>query len=235
MLTTGLALSFLVNIFSPALRQTERPPELPRVIFSFPTGVASEDVQINYFMTGTFGGHGEYVKSEKGKSAYEVVAGVEARPAQTMKVIAYLRGCEIVTLTFQVQDRNEEMLPCRRLGSTLFHGQIAFGPVVRGAPSEVEIRYVAEWGHRFFGITDGLVTTIRIATSVPDESGRFAVELPDFYKQTDIGEGEFEFILRRRGSGNILGMLRPQGQVGKFVGVRVKELDLPVVFLVDRE
>jgi len=232
MLAPGIVLS-LLGIFPSMVLQTERPSEPPRVIFSFPSDISSEDVQINYFMTGPFGGNGGYVKSEKGKSSYEVVAAVEGRPAQTMKVIAYLPGCEIVTLTFHVQDKNEEMLPCHRLGSSLFRGQIVSGAVVHGEPSEVEVRYVALWGHRFFGIYDGLVTTIRIATPVPDESGRFAVDLPDFYKQTDLGEAEFEFILRRRGSGNIVGMLRPQGQSGKFVGVRVKELSLPVFFLVD--
>jgi hypothetical protein len=185
-------------------------------------------------MTEPFGGYGEYVKREKGKSAYEMMAAVDGRPAKTMKVIAYLPGCEIVILAFQVEDKNEQMLPCHRLGTILFSGQIASLPVGRGAP-EVEVRYVAVWDHPFFGITDGPVTTIHVASSVPDQSGRFAVELPDFYKQTNLGEGEFEFILRRRGSGNIVGMLRPQGQGGKVVGLRVKELYLPVVFLVDRQ
>jgi hypothetical protein len=230
---SAITLSLLFGISSPVVWQAERPLELPRVIFSLPAGIASEEVQINYFMTGPFGGYGEYVKSEKGKSSYEVVAAVDGRPGQTMKVIAYLPGCEIVTLTFQVQDRNEKILPCRRLGSSLFRGQIVSGSAVRAAPVEVEVRYVATWGHQFFGISDGLVTTIRLATSVPDEGGRFALELPDFYQQKDLGEGEFEFILRRRGSGNIVGLLRPQGQSGKFVGVRVKELYFPVVFLVD--
>ncbi len=235
MLISKVAFRLLLGILLPVGWQAERPAALPRVIFTLPAGVPSEDVLINYFMTGPFGGNGQYVKREKERSTYDVVAAVDGRPAKTMKVIAYLPGCEIVTLSFEVQDTNEEMLPCRRLESSLFRWQIVSGSAVRGEPSEVEVRYVAVWGHRFFGITDGFVTTIHLSNAVPDESGRFEVELPDFYKQTDLGEAEFEFILRRRASGNIVGMLRPQGQGGKFVNVRVKELSLPMVFLVDRQ
>lgn len=235
MLISAIALNLLLGIFSQASTQTERPSDLPRVIFSFPDDVASEDVQINYFMTGPFGGYGEYVKSEKGKSAYEVIAAVDGRPAKNMKAIAYLPGCEIVILAFRVEDKNERMLPCHRLATISFSGQIASLPVGRGAPVEVEVRYVAVWDHEFFGISDGPVTTIHVASAVPDQGGRFAVELPDFYKQTDLGEGEFEFILRRSGSKKIVRMLRPQGQGGKVVWLKVKESYVPVVFVMDRE
>ena len=63
-----------------------------------PTGTTSEAVQINYFMGGPFGGYGGYVKSEKNRLRYVIDAAVEGRAATEIKVIAYLPGCEIVTL-----------------------------------------------------------------------------------------------------------------------------------------
>jgi hypothetical protein len=47
------------------------------------------------------------------------------------------------------------------------------------------------WRHQFFGIVDGAVTAIGIATVVPDEKGQFEVAVPDFSKQTNLGEGSF--------------------------------------------
>ena len=51
---------------------------------------------------------------------------------------------------------------------------------------------------------DGPVTAIGIATVVPDEKGQFEIAVPDFSKQTNLGEGEFQFILRKTKSGNII-------------------------------
>lgn len=46
------------------------------------------------------------------------------------------------------------------------------------------LKAIADWDHEFHGIADGSVTTIHIATVIPDEDGRFEIELPNFFKQT---------------------------------------------------
>ena len=65
------------------------------------------------------------------------------------------------------------------------------------------------WSYRFFGIFDGPVTTIRLATVRPDRDGKFEIMLPDLYKQSSLGDGAIEFILRDVKTGNIIAFLRP--------------------------
>src|SRR5262245_60298453 len=61
-----------------------------RVSLISPRDVPSEKVQIDYFMTGPFGGYGGFVRPEKQRRGYEIEASVEGRPADELKVIAYL-------------------------------------------------------------------------------------------------------------------------------------------------
>ncbi|HEX9121190.1 MAG TPA: hypothetical protein VF840_11690 [Terriglobales bacterium] len=44
--------------------------------------------------------------------------------------------------------------------------------ITQGQPTEVEVVYFAVWSHRFFGISDGPITTIHLGTVVPDENGQ---------------------------------------------------------------
>ena len=73
----------------------------------------------------------------------------------------------------------------------------------------MEISYEADWDHRFFGIGDGFVTSFQIATAIPEDDGRFEVELPDFFKQADLGKGSLLFLLRKKVGGNIIATLKP--------------------------
>jgi len=44
----------------------------PGITLNLPPGIASESVQINYFMLGPFGGYGGYVTRERGRVPYDV-------------------------------------------------------------------------------------------------------------------------------------------------------------------
>ena len=75
----------------------------PTIRLYLPPGIPSNSVQINYFMTGPFGGYGGFVTPESGRSAYEIVAAVDGKPAERLKLIAYAPRCQIETLDIQVQ------------------------------------------------------------------------------------------------------------------------------------
>jgi hypothetical protein len=207
-----LALStvLFVALVSALTGQDKASPFLPMVKLSLPTGTASGAVQINYFMGGPFGGYGGYVKQEKGLREYVIEASVEGRAATDIKVIAYLPGCEILTLEIPLQGESvERQLVCKPLPSIALRGQIFPVSITQDQPVEVEVTYLAEWSHRFFGICDGAITTIHVGTVVPDENGKFLVELPDLNRQADLGEGKFELKLRNRTSWNIIARLKP--------------------------
>jgi hypothetical protein len=190
----------------------------PGITLYLPPDIASETVQINYFMLGSFGGYGSYVTAEKGRVSYDIPASVDGKPAEAVKVIAYMPGCEIMKLEITIQRASEaRTLPCKVLGRVPLHGRILPVSVAQSPEIEVEIRYEADWDHDFFGIADGMVTTIRVATVIPDEDGRFEVDLPDFFRQANLGKGSFQFMLRNKASGNIVELLNP-GNMHRFLG-----------------
>jgi hypothetical protein len=210
-----------------AQEDTQR--QSPSITLYLPPDIASETVQINYFMLGPLGGYGSYVTTEKGRVSYEIPASVNGKPTSAVKIIAYLPGCEIAKLEITMHGASEaRTLPCEALGKISMHGRILQVSVAQTPGIEVEINYEADWDHAFLGIGDGMVTRIRVATVVPDEEGQFEVELPDFFKQTNLGKGSFQFMLRNIATRNIIAMLQPE-ITPRFVGLDIRSSYAPFV------
>ena len=202
----------------------------PGITLNLPPGIASESVQINYFMLGPFGGYGGYVTRERGRVPYDVPASVDGKPAGAVKIIAYMPGCEIVKLEITMQGTLEaRSLPCRPLVRVPLHGRIFPASAAQISGVEIEISYEAAWDHGFFGIADGMVTSIQVATVIPDEDGRFEVELPDFFSQADLGKGWFQFLLRSRSSHNIIAVLNPGNTPPNFGELAIRPSYEPFV------
>lgn len=161
-------------------------------------------------MAGIFGGYGGFVRAEKGKTSYELVAAVDGKSAITVKVIVFMPGCEIVTLSIAVEDAaRSRKLICKPLAYIHLRGQISPASMVQDQSARVEVTYQVLWAHQFYGISDGPVTSVPIATVVPDGAGNFEVDIPDFSAQK-LGNADFELVLRAAKSGNILAFLEPQ-------------------------
>jgi len=208
----------------------------PVITLVLPSTIASETVQISYFMYGPFGAYGGYVETQKGRVSYDIRASVEGKPAISAKVIAYLPGCEIDKLEIAIRDLSEaRTLACKPLGKVLMHGRILSVPVAEIAGVAIEIRYMADWDHEFFGIADGVVTAVHVATVIPYENGRFEVELPDFSRQTDLRKGSFQLILRNQASHNIVAFLKQENAPRMFGELAVSKSYAPfVLFSADR-
>jgi len=229
----GIAL--LAGAAAVPIPQEELPRQTPDIWLSLPPDMASETVHINYFMTGSFGGYGGYVATEKGRGSYEISASVNGKPAATVKIIAYLPGCEIVKLEIAMQGTSQaRTLLCKPLDTVPLHGRIS-PPSITGSPgTEVEVIYEAAWDHEFFGIMDGMVTAIHLATVIPDVSGDFEVELPDYFKQANLGNGAFQFTLRNSSNRNIIAALKPPNTPQFIGGLAVRSSYAPfVLFLAD--
>ena len=194
----------------------------PAIRLELPSGMPSDSFQISYFMTGPFGGYGDFVTPVAGRFSYSIVAAVHGKPAERVKLISYAPGCEIETLNIDVQSQtNSQPLSCVPLTPTILRGQITAASVLQ-KPGEVEVTYLATWVHRFFGITDGPVAAIRVATAIPDQEGNFEVALPEFSAQANLGEAEFQFTLREIKTGNILALFRPAEEGTGPQGLKVE-------------
>ncbi len=201
----------------------------PTIRLYLPPGIPSNSVQINYFMTGPFGGYGGFVTPESGRSAYEIVAAVDGKPAERLKLIAYAPRCQIETLDIQVQSLTiSQQLLCVPLAEKILHGHITPAPITE-QPIEVEVTYLATWDHRFFGIADGMVTAIRLTSAIPDRNGEFEVTLPDFSAQANLGEAEFNFTLRETKTRNIIAFLSPADDARGPQGLKVEASYPPLI------
>ncbi|MFP5235154.1 MAG: hypothetical protein ACLGSD_04575 [Acidobacteriota bacterium] len=201
----------------------------PTIRLNLPQGIPSDTIHIDYFMTGPFGGYGRFLNLEKGRTFYEIVAAVENRPAETVKIVAYAPGCRIEALDIQLKYQMvPQQLSCVPLATKIVHGEITPPPTIQ-QPMEVEVTYVPEWGHRFFGIYDGPFAVLPITTAVPNQNGDFEVALPDFNTQGNLGEGEFRFTLREIETENKIALLRPADGARSSQGLTVKASYPPLI------
>ena len=64
-----------------------------------PSEVRSEQVQVRYFLTGPFGANGGFLKPEPERNSYLIETSVNHQAADSLRVILYAPGCQIVTLS----------------------------------------------------------------------------------------------------------------------------------------
>ena len=88
---------------------------------------------------------------------------------------------------------------CEQLSKITMDGEIP-SDLMRHENAELEIRYVAFWAGRFFGVGDGMVTEFQVATATPDLDGNFRVDIPDFSadekNSSHSGGASLHFMLR---------------------------------------
>lgn len=225
----GLCLALISSTLPAALAQEEAASPLPTITLSLPADVSTEHAQINYFMTGPFGGYGKFVNTNKGITTYEIAASVDGKPATNVKIVAYFPGCEIETLELKVQSATQtQFLNCDPIRRTKLRGQIPPEAIPPNQPVEVSVEYLALWSHEFFGITDGAVISIKVGRAIPAQDGTFEVEIPDFSTLTKLGEAAFQLTLRHAKTGNVLGSLKPADESGNAYDVEVRP-DYPQV------
>jgi len=205
----------------------------PHVSLALPSGIASENAQIEYFLTGPFGGYGGFVNPEKEKTSYDIDPFVEGRAAKNVKIIAYLPGCEISTLDLTFSGVTvERTLDCYPSGQVLFRGQVLQSSATMMPNGEIEVVYLADWSFKFFGIMDGPVTTFHLGKVRPDTEGNFEIMLPDLYQQSRLRDGELEFIFRDIKTGNIIAFLKPEDAAPNSPNWLAVQASYPIVRLV---
>jgi hypothetical protein len=227
----ALGVTLLAGIALSAIGQSGT-PQLPHVTLTVPPGIPPEGAVIDYSMEGPFGGRSELDPKAKEPGVYDIPAFGNGNPASRLKVIAYIPGCEIAVLKITVTATGiTRTIPCVPLGSSLLRGQISPASITQGKQAEVEVSYLAPWAMNFFGYADGIVPELRVAHASVDETGHFELQLPDLYKQEKLGKAEFQFILRERGTGNILSFLSVDETSAYRYGLKIRPSPEPVMQL----
>jgi len=153
----------------------------PTVSISLPADIPSELVQIRYFLIGSFGGYGGYVEPKSGQTAYEIEAFTAGEPAKSIKILIYAQGCRFQTFDLDLTQFpiSKERFVCESLPSVRITGEVP-SDLIRDENTELNVRYVAIWANRFFGIADGPVPEFQVATTRPDSEGNFRLDISDF-------------------------------------------------------
>jgi hypothetical protein len=222
--STGRGLAFFMLVGLPLLfgeagrGQQEEPAPFE---IRLPPEIRSDQVQASYFLTGPFGSQAGSLKAEPERNVYQIGASVNHQAAETLKVIIYAPGCQIVTIVVPSLSESEKTadVSCEDLPSITFNGRVELPEPLRSRPYEVEITYMAYWAHDFFGTTDGPVTTFHLARVTPEEGGTFHVLLPNFTKdavtESFHRNARLQFIARERDTGNIVSFLVPANKEWK--------------------
>jgi hypothetical protein len=193
-----------------------------------PPEISSDQVQADYVLTGRFGIHGDVLKVEPERNVYQIGTSVKHQAAETLKLILYAPGCQIVTVTvpsLSVAEKTSDVT-CEDLPSIDFKGRVELPGPLGGRPYEVEINYMAYWAHDFFAIKEAPITTFHVARVAPDAGGAFHLRLPNFTKdavtESFRRNAGLRFLARERDTGNLLALLGPANVEGKTAG------DLPI-------
>jgi hypothetical protein len=179
---TCAILLVMFGFLSPETQTPSKKGNSPSVSVLLPPNIASETVQISYFLIGPVGAYGSYTKPEPGLQTYNIPTSVEGKPASEIRIIVYAAGCEIKTFVLPLTEvpSVEQEFECERASTVELSGQIVPVELARRDNAELVVEYMAYWAHGFFGITDGIVTEFRVASVSPDSNGVFQVQLPYF-------------------------------------------------------
>lgn len=195
-----------------------------------PQSVDTTGLSIEYFMTGPFGGVGQWVKTKPDVREYEINASYEGKPAKTLKAIVYCPGYGIALIRASslvnraARNATVELKP---LLSVRLQGRVIM-PEGRGkADFGVEVWYLALWANRFFGVMDGPVTQLLVASGDVQPDGSFTMLVPDFSRDPVVNSfrrresysetGSLTFIARERKTGNRPYELEKAESPGKWV------------------
>jgi len=196
---------------------------VPKVIVILPVDVPSDKLNLQGYLYRTFGAFGvQPVRVDQNMRSLEIVAAVQGKVADRLKLLAWAPGCKIATFDIAIQQADaQEFFYCNALSTATLAGRISASSLPQKEHAEVDVRYLADWACDFFGLLDCQVPMILIATATPDRDGRFEVRLPDFAADSTSsrpGGAEFDFMLREIRTGNLIAWLWPESTSLRSLG-----------------
>jgi hypothetical protein len=112
---------------------------------------------------------------------------------------------------------------CRQLSTITLRGRIS--PPPSGVTErDVEIRYLASWDHRFFGISDGMVESFGVGKAPLNAGGRFQIQIPDFSKDrvtNQLQDAYLEVLVVEHSSWNLVGHVLPSADLEYQNGLKI--------------
>lgn len=204
------ALFLLVGVTTVLSQESRQKPYIVEISGScYP-----EELSIEYFIAGSFGGYSSFVKTDQRFWLYEIPGMRDGRPARSMKVM--IRGARCRTMIFDLPELEPggRVLKARlrRTRPIEFRGRVNNSAALSPDDHRLTVEYWAHWKCEFLGIADCMIGPNRIDSTEVRSDGRFKVRLPDMaYDRAIQGfsmKGTFEFFVRDKRTGEIVYNLR---------------------------
>src|SRR5215475_9163040 len=168
-------------------------------LIRLPSTIDTTGLQINYFITGGFGGYGGFVRTKSGLHAYVIETSYENKPAETLKIIVYCPGygMELINVpSLAASSDDGAYVSLKPLPSVQVSGRIAAPEGSARKDFKIEVSYLARWDHEFFGIADGIVTSVKLTTAGVRGDGSFSVTIPDFARDPALDSFRDKGVIR---------------------------------------
>src|SRR5215471_7198514 len=213
-----LLISLVLLGASAALANRQEPSDTHTFILHFPQTIDTSSLSIYYFLTGSFGGYGGFVRTQPNTWDYAVETSYDDKPAKTLKAIIFCPGYEMKLINVPSLDDlsvKDAVVEFTRLGSIRLSGKVVLPQPRSGGSLMIEATYLAHWGHEFFGISDGFVSSFTIGSSTLSEDGSFSMLVPDFAHDSSSSlfkhHGAISLTARATKTGNVLYWLERPG------------------------
>ena len=176
----------------------------------------SANLTIRYFLKGSFGGYGGFVRTGPGRTEYIIPAARGGMPATAFQALVYCPDHEIALVqesSFAKPLSQPRELRLAPLGSVRLAGKLMYPTADSVAGVRIEVVYLALWANRFWGnfdgqvnSVDGLVDSFKVASTDLSEDGSFEMLVPDFAHDPVVAsyreQGLFRLTARESKTGN---------------------------------
>ena len=166
----------------------------------FPDGIDLTGLQIQYFLSGPFGGYGAPVQLDPGRRESVIHASHRGQLASTFQAIVWVPGYRYVLLPrspieSQGLVRSIELEPLNRIPLS---GEVILARPVKGLT--IEAGYFSDWECDFFGFIDCLQAPHMVSKERIAVDGSFTLQIPDFARDPGLASfprlGRLMLIIR---------------------------------------
>jgi hypothetical protein len=187
----------------------------PKLNIFVPASIASESLEVHYYLYGSFGAFGGFIKAKPDSEFIEIPLLVKGKPANEIKLFAWAPGCKIETFDIYLKALDvRESYSCNSLLGIPLVGQLSDTSLLRQKPAEIRVDYFAGWACDFFGLPDCMVPQISLGTTKIKMDGSFEIDLPDFAADPAVlnsrFDSEFQVALREVKTWNLVAFLSPE-------------------------
>src|SRR5262245_47609229 len=167
-----IALAFLPVYIGRA--QAQRIPDSHSFLLRLSPSIDTTALNISYYMTGSFGGFGGFVRTKPNVRDYVIETSYENRPAQTLKIIIYCPGYGLKLIdvsSLADSSSRSASVELEPLPSISLSGKIVSPEGRNRKYFKMDVEYLAFWVHEFFGIADGMVASFKVASADVKQDG----------------------------------------------------------------